>query len=99
MNDDIAQLPVAEMCSEVTHERINPDALDGLGVTVLGIELAAALRVSQIPPVGGVVAGAGEARLLDEGFQQDRAIRVARVPVLSQASTDQGERPRSQVFA
>lgn len=32
----------------------------GLGVTVEPVELAATLRVAEIPPVGGLVAGAGD---------------------------------------
>ena len=79
-------------------ERIDPDALDGFVVSVQGIELAAALGVAEILPVGRSVAGAGEARLLDEGLQQHGAIGVAGVPVLDQASTDQGEHTRGEVL-
>ncbi len=61
-------------------ERIDPDALDGFVVAVQGIELAAALGVAEILPVGRSVAGTGEARFLDEGFQQHGAIGVAGPP-------------------
>ena len=80
-------------------QRINPDAFDGLCVAMQGVELAASLRVTEVLPVGGLVASAGEARLLDEGFEQDRTIRVASVPVLGQASADQGEDARGEILA
>src|ERR1022692_477356 len=99
MKDFTTGLSVAEMRTEVAHERINPDALDWFCVAMERIELAASLCVSKILPVGGFVAGAGEARLLDKGFQQDGAIGVAGVPVLGQASTDQGEHARGEVLA
>src|ERR1035438_8924388 len=92
-----AGLSVAEMRTEVAHERINPDALDGLCVAMEGIELAASLGITQVLPVGGFVASAGEARLFDEGFEQDGAIRVASVPVFGQAWADQAEGARGEV--
>jgi hypothetical protein len=42
-------------------------------------------------------ASAREARLLDEGLQQHRAVRVARVPVTRQSSADEGEDTRGKV--
>jgi hypothetical protein len=78
----MADLFGAEMLAEVPRERINPDAFDGLCVAMQCVEFTAALRVAEILPVGGFVASACEARLFDEGFQQYRAIDVARVPVL-----------------
>src|ERR1019366_6543171 len=75
-----AGLSVAEMRTEVAHERINPDAFDGLCVAMEGVELAASLGITQVLPVGGFVASAGEARLFDEGFEQDGArVREARL--------------------
>src|SRR5271165_5351253 len=92
-------LLVAELPAEVTRQRINPNAFDGLGVAMLNIKLAAALGVSEIAPVGGFVAGAGKARLFDKGFQQDRTIRVACIPVIGKASANQSEHARSKIFA
>src|SRR6266404_7050555 len=63
-----------------------------------GFKFAASLRVPEILPVGGLVAGAREAGFLDEGFQQNRTIRVAGVPVFGQASADQAEHARSKIF-
>ena len=97
MRDCTTELCVAELRSEVANERIYPDAFDGLRVAMESVELAASLGITQVLPVGGFVAGAGEARLFNEGFEQQRAIRVARVPVFGQASTDQREGARSEV--
>ena len=49
-------------------------------------------------PVGGLVASTGESRLLDEGFQQNRTIRVAGMLVVSRAWAEQNEDARSQVM-
>ncbi len=59
------------------------------------IEFAATLRIAEILPVGGFVAlrpgeaGAGKARLLDEGFPQYVAIGIAGVSINCQAPADQ----------
>jgi len=50
-------------------------------------------------PVGSPVAGAGKARLLDEGFEQDRPISVAGLPVIGQSAAHQGEDARGEVLA
>src|SRR6266850_1111709 len=92
-------LAIAETALVVACKGINPDALDGLGIAMEGVELATALRVTEVLPVGGFVAGSGEAGFLNEGFQQDWTIRVAGMPVLDQASADQGEHARSEIFA
>lgn len=80
MSDRVASLSVTQVSAEVADERIDPDALDGLGVAMRSIELATSLRVSEILPVGRLVASTRKARLLDEGFQQDRTIRVSGTP-------------------
>ena len=97
MSIRVASLSVTEMSAEVADERIDPDAPDGLGVAMQSIELASTLGVSEILPVGGLVASACEARFLDEGFQQDRTVRIAGMPVVRQASADQGEGARGEV--
>src|ERR1035438_1159827 len=98
MSSAMSDLFRAEMLVEVPRERINPDAFDGLCLAMQCVEFTAALRVAEILPVGGFVASACEARLFDEGFQQYRAIGVAGVPVLGQATADQGKDPRGEVF-
>src|SRR5208282_3895347 len=98
MSSAMADLFLAEMLVEVPRERIDPDAFDGLCVAMQCVEFAAALRVAEILPVGGFVASACEAWLFDEGFQQYRAIGVARVPVLGQAPAGQAKDPRGKVF-
>src|ERR1700677_229146 len=92
-------LSAAEAALEVARERVDPDAFDGLSVAMQNVELAAALRVAEMLPVGGPVAGAGKTRLLDEGFEQERPIGVARLPVIGQPSAQQREDARGQVLA
>src|ERR1022692_5310200 len=99
MTDAKGILSVAELPLELARERIDPDAFDRLIIAMQGIELAAALGVAKVLPVGSFVAGAGKARLLDEGFEKDGPIGVARIPVIGQSSAHQGEDARSQVLA
>src|ERR1700678_2438568 len=99
MTEAKAKLTVAELSLEVVHERIDPDAFDRLSVAMQDIELAATLRIAKVLPVGGLVAGAGKAWFLDEGFEQDRPIGVAGLPVIGQSSVHQGEDARGEVFA
>ncbi len=82
MNAAAGGLLVAEVAAEVGDERIHRDALERLRVAMVGVELAASLGVTGILPVGGLVAGADEGWLLDEGFQEHGAIALTRVPVL-----------------
>jgi hypothetical protein len=74
MTRQASYLPVAEVCSKVVLQRMNPDGFDRLGVAVEPVELATALRAAEIPPVGGLIAGAGEARLRDEGLDRHRTV-------------------------
>src|SRR5271165_1455650 len=96
---DVSDLPAAELLLEVTRERIDPDAFDRLSVAMQGVELAPALSIAEVLPVGGLVASTSEAWFLDEGFEQDRPIGVACLPLIGQASAHQGEDARGQVFA
>src|SRR5271167_3371467 len=97
--DGVADLPVAKLPLEVAHERIDPDALDGSCLAMQDVKFPPALRITEVLPVGGLVAGAGKARLLDEGFEQDRAIGVAGLPVIGQSSAHQGKDARGEVLA
>src|SRR5487761_2417695 len=99
MTDAKRILSVAELPLIVACERIDPDALDGLRVAMQNVELAATLGIAEVLPVGGLVAGAGKAWLLDEGFEQDGPIGVAGLPVIGQSAAHQGEDTRGQVFA
>ena len=85
--------------AEVAGERVDPDAFDGLVVAMERVEFAAALGVPEILPVGGLVAGAGKARLLDEGLEQHGTIGIAGVPIIRQTPADQGKDSGSQIFA
>jgi hypothetical protein len=78
----------AELPLEVPCERIDPDALDGLSVAMQYVEFATALGVAKVSPVGGFVAGAGKARFLDEGFEQEGPIGVAGLPVIGQGRAE-----------
>jgi hypothetical protein len=77
MTDAEVNLSVAVLPLEVARERIDPDAFDRLSVAMQGIELATALGVAEVLPVGSLVAGADEARFLDEGFEQHRLLAAA----------------------
>jgi hypothetical protein len=85
--------------SEVRNKRVDPDTFDGFAFQMQGIELAAALRIAEILPVGRFVTGTSEARFLDKGLEQDRSIGVTDIPVMSQAPRGEGEDARSEVFA
>ena len=81
------------MPAKVPYERIDPDTFDGLCMAMQDVELAAPLSIPKVLPVGCLVAGTGEARLLDEGFEQNRAVAVAGVPVVGESAADQGQDP------
>src|SRR5208337_1026458 len=80
MSESIAQLLVAEPETEIASEWINPNAFHRFGVAMHRIELTAALGVAQILPVGGFVAGSGEARFLQliQGRIRKRALLTMR---------------------
>jgi hypothetical protein len=95
----LCDLAIAEMALEVACKRIDPDAFDRLRVAMLDVELAATLRFADLLPVGCLVAGAGKARFFDEGFEQDRPIGIAGLPVIGQSLSCQGEDAGSEIFA
>ena len=55
------------------------------------VQFAAPLGLSDVDPVGSLVAGAGEALGLDEGFQQNGSVSVAVLPVLGELTRGQGQ--------
>ena len=93
------KLCVAELAAKVAGEGIDPDALDGLNVAVQPVEFASPLSIAETLPVGGLVAGPGEAGLLDEGLQQHRTIGVAGMPVIGQATADETQNSRGEIAA
>src|SRR5271170_2726473 len=99
MRDWIVDLSATKVPTEVGHQRVDPDALDRLCAAMQGVELAATLRVTEVLPVGGLIASAGEAWLFDEGFEQDWSIRITSEPVLCQALADQGEDAGGEITA
>src|SRR5712691_3251862 len=62
-------------------EGVEVDVFDGQRVGVVAVEFAAAGGASDVDPVGGAVAGAGEAGGFDEGFDEDGGVAVGGLPV------------------
>ena len=87
------------MVTEVWDEWIDPDAFNRLVTMMLGIELAAALCVTEVLPVGCFVAGTCKSRLFDKGFQENRTVSVAGLPVVGQAATDKAENAGGKIVA
>ena len=73
------------------------DVLDGESELVGGVELAAALGLADVDPVGGAIAGATEALAFAEGFEQDGSEAVAALPVEGQAAGELGQQMGGQV--
>jgi len=46
---------------------------------------------THIAPVGGLVASAGEAPFVDEGFQEDGPVAIALLPVIGSSAGGEGE--------
>ncbi len=70
---------------EVWLQGIQPDLLDRQGWPARSAALAAPAGFADTDPVGGAVAGAGEAAV-DEGFEQHGPDPVAAVPLVGQRS-------------
>ena len=77
-------------------EGFDEDVLNWLGVLVMSVELAAALSLAEVDPVGGTIAGALEARGFAEGLEQHGADAIALLPVLGQLALEAGEQMRCQ---
>ena len=76
---------MAKKPSEVAVQRIQVNRF-GLPVMVPGVSLlGAAGGLAGIDPVGGPVAGAFEACVVNEGFDQRQAMTVAALPLSAQA--------------
>lgn len=63
------------------------------------VELAAALGGADAEPVGGLVGDAAKAWLFDEGFEQDRAVAVLKLPVVGDAVCRSSQNGRGQIPA
>ena len=66
---------------EAFSQGIQPYVLDGNALLAGWAELAAPLGLADMNPVGRPVTGAREAVLFDKGFQQQRAVAIAVLPV------------------
>ena len=87
----------AENASEVASERMDPDGLLRQPRRVVHIQLTSALRVTEIDPVGRLVAGTAEARRLHEGLQQNRTVAVALLPVIDKPAAGHGQQHRGEI--
>src|ERR1019366_2034924 len=67
---------------------VEVDVLDGQGVLVVAVELAASLGAACVDPVRGPVAGAVEPVCLDEGLGEDGGVAVGVLPVGGQPAGD-----------
>ncbi len=88
---------LGEELAEVGGERIDPDAFQGEGAGVGRVELPPSLRVADAEPVGGLVTGARETSLLDEGLQQRGSVAVAVLPVMREQACSHAQQLRSEV--
>ncbi len=61
------------------------------------IKLAAATRIAKVLPVGSAIAHSAEADLFDQGIEEHRAIAVAGMPVVGEATGGEAEEPEGQV--
>ena len=70
------------------------DVFEREWVAVIGVKFAAALGMADVNPVGRAVAGAMEAGVVDEGFEEQRPIAISILPVegdlFGEASKDAG---------
>ena len=66
---------------EVFSQGIQPYVLDGDALLAGWAELAAPLGLADMNPVGRPVTGARETVFFDKGFQQQRAVAIAVLPV------------------
>ena len=63
---------------------------------VVAVISAAAGRFTETEPARGAIAGAEEAVGIDEGFNRDRFVRIARAPVSGDAAGDLTQQAGSQ---
>ena len=85
------------MFSEAPVERIEPYVFDGNALFACRAEFSAPLGLADMPPIGSLVAGAGEAIAFDEGFEHERAVTIARFPILLHLTRRQAEDFRCQI--
>ena len=87
------------MLSEIFCERIEPDVLGRYLSCMADIELASALGLSDVNPVGSSIACPGKSSTFDEALHEDRAVTIARLPIFRQAAYRHSEELRSKVGA
>ncbi len=87
----------AEDRAPIGLERLEEDVLDGEGVFVADVELAAPLGLADVDPVGGSIAGAAEALRLAEGFQQHGTDAIALAPVVGKLAGGESEQVGGEI--
>jgi hypothetical protein len=65
-------------------KRIDEEQFGPKGSLAISIHAATSLGPSQGDPVGGPITGAAKALLLDQSFQQQRAVAVMLLPISGQ---------------
>ncbi len=89
--------PLGRQLLKASMQRTQPDVLDGDGALCRWAELAAALGSSDVESVGGLVAGAREAVLMDEGLRRHRTSGAVWLPVVRELASGHGQAPGGQV--
>jgi len=87
----------AEGFPEVFVERVEVGIFYGCGVLVLAIQFASTLGLPYVNPVGGAVAGAGEALRFDESLKKRGLVLVAGAPIVGESFGDNGEYLRCEI--
>lgn len=87
----------AECLQEVLVKGIEEDILHREWVTRVSIQLSPPLGLSNMDPITSAVAGTTEPALFDKGFQQDRLIAVANLPITGQTLGDAGQNSGGKV--
>lgn len=63
-------------------KRVDPDGFDWLVAAMERIDCAATLGIAEILPMGGLAAGAGRARVVDERLEQYGTVGVTGLPII-----------------
>ena len=81
----------------VSVQRADEDGLDWHAGGSQAVVFAPAASITEVGPVGGLVAGAGKAVFLDEGFGENDGMAVALEPVLAKTLGGKRKEPGGEV--
>ena len=85
------------MSAKVPDERIEPNAFDRNGATLIPIKFAAPLRLSGTAPIRCPVASTVEPAVFYKRFQQDGPVGIACLPVAGEAPANLGQNLRREI--